>query len=114
MAAGGSAQDVRLETDDGACYRKVRSVAEDLFEGDSRFEARQGRADAVMDALAEGEIALLLSSHIERVRIDPYAFVTIPRGVQEEDLAPLRHGRVMEDDVLSGRPMQILDRSLVP
>jgi hypothetical protein len=67
---GGNALDRALEA-------VLRHRLEHLLEHDPSLEPGEGRAEAVVDALAEGEVALGRACDVELVRAIPTALVAV-------------------------------------
>ena len=55
-----------------------------LREGDARFESRQRRAQAKVDAVAEGYVVLRRPIDVETLRVGELLFIMVGRGVEDE------------------------------
>ena len=64
----------------------LRHPRQDLFERDAAFEAREWRAEAHVDAVAEREVRLLRAADVELVRARDRALVR--RDLAEGTISP--------------------------
>src|SRR5207247_6588476 len=70
--------------------------------------------EAVVDPLAERDVARRGTSEVEAVRIRPTPFISVRRCPDEADVGTLRDGRPEQVDLARRRPDQGLDRRVVP
>ncbi len=80
----------------GADQRERLDGREYLLERDADLEARQVRAEAEVDPVAEGEMRVGITVQEERVRPGEAARVPIGRPLPDDDLLPGAYGLAAE------------------
>src|SRR4051794_15865919 len=80
--------EVRGEADDRPVELDPRQAAQELAEERVELEAGEVRAEALVRAMAEGEVAVRLAGDVEAERIGELALVVVRGHVVDDDLVP--------------------------
>src|SRR6185295_2210936 len=98
--------------------RQIRQSTKDAFEDDTRLEAREPRAEAVVDPRREGEVALRLPAYVERIGIEKLSRIAVRRRHERYDhVAPTDRsivpGHVFRRDLYGGGHRTIVAQELL-
>src|SRR5690606_18003523 len=80
---------------------------------DAGFEAGEGRAEAVVDAVAEAEVVVGVAAQVEAVGLREVAGVAVGRREGDHQGGPGGDGCIGDSDIFGGAPEEGLDGSVV-
>src|SRR5215469_437177 len=81
---------------------KVGQPCEQCSDGDLAFQTRQRRAQAVVDALTEGNVASGYAADLKMLRLRERVGIVICCRQQEENMAAPGNSHARDDQILCG------------
>lgn len=89
------------------------ALVQQYLHADARFETRERRSQAEVDAKPEGDVSIGVAAHIEPIRVGKYALVAIGRRKQRHHHRTHRYRSVTKLNVSGGEAKEPLHRCVI-